>query len=295
LIARITGRLGHGPGVELGPGDDAAIIYAPGGRVAATTDVLLEGRHFRRDWSPPYDIGRKAAAQNLADVVAMGARPVALLLGFGAPPDTAAEWVDAVCDGLRDECAELGASVAGGDVVRGETVLLAVTALGVLDGPAVTRSGARPGDVVAVSGRLGHAAAGVELLSRGRWEPADLIAAHRRPRPPYQAALRAPGLGVTAMLDVSDGLVQDLGHLAAASGVRIEIDSAALPVPPVPDGRRLALTGGEDHAFAATFPPGAALPAEWRVIGSVAQVAGGTGEVTVDGRVCEAGGWDHFH
>jgi thiamine-monophosphate kinase len=278
--------------VELGPGDDAAIVEAPGGRVVATTDVLLEGRHFRRDWSPPYAIGRKAAAQNLADVVAMGARPTALLFGFGVPPDTDAAWVDALCDGLRDECALVGASVAGGDVVRAETVLLAVTALGALDGPAVTRSGARPGDVVAVCGRLGYAAAGLELLSRGLSEPEELVDAHRRPRPPYAAGLGARDLGATAMLDVSDGLVQDLRHLADAGGVRIEIDGAAVPAPPVPEGRRLALTGGEDHAFAATFPQDTPLPDEWRIIG---RVVDGAPAVTVDGRPYGAGGWDHFH
>jgi thiamine-monophosphate kinase len=291
LIARIAGRLGQGPDVELGPGDDAAIVRAPGGRVVATTDLLVEGRHFRRDWSPPYDIGRKAAAQNLADVVAMCARPTALLLGFGAPPGTELDWVDALCDGLRDECAEVGASIAGGDVVRGESVVLAVTALGALDGRAVTRSGARPGDVVAVAGRLGYAAAGVELLSAGLREPADLIDAHRRPRPPYATALSARDLGATAMLDVSDGLVQDLGHIAESAGVRIEIEGAAVPVPPVPDGLRLALTGGDDHAFAATFPQRAELPAEWRTIGRVGE---GPAAVLVDGRTYGPGGWDHF-
>jgi thiamine-monophosphate kinase len=257
----------------------------------ATTDLLLEGHHFRLDWSPPYDIGRKAAAQNLADVVAMGARPTALLFGFGAPPDTTVEWVEALCDGLRDECAELAASVAGGDVVRGDSVLLAITALGVLEGRAVTRSGARPGDVVAVSGRLGYAAAGVELLSRGLREPAELIEAHRRPHPPYDAALRAASLGATAMLDVSDGLVQDLGHIAEASRVRIEIESARLSAPSIAGGVRFALTGGDDHAFAATFPPDVALPAEWNAIGRVAR---GGAAVVVDGRPYGPGGWDHF-
>jgi thiamine-monophosphate kinase len=291
LITRIVARLGHGPGVELGPGDDAAIVRVPGGRMAATTDLLLEGRHFRRDWSPPYDIGRKAAAQNLADVVAMGARPVALLVGLGAPPDTPVEWVDALCDGLREECDEVGASVAGGDVVRGDTLLLAITALGVQDGPAITRSGARPGDVVAVAGRLGHAAAGLALLLEGKDGPADLIDAHRRPRPPYRIALGAAALGATAMLDVSDGLVQDLGHIADASSVRIDVDGAAVPSPPVPNGRDLALTGGEDHAFAATFPPDTALPEEWRVIGRVIE---GPPGIRVDGRPYGPGGWDHF-
>lgn len=287
-------RLGRSPGwaVELGPGDDAAVVSAPGGRVVATTDVLVEGRHFRRDWSPPYDIGRKAAAQNLADVVAMGARPTVLLLGLGLPPSTPVDWVESVCDGLRDECALVDAAVAGGDVVGSGSVLLAVTALGALDGPALTRSGARPGDVVAVCGRLGYAAAGLDLLSRGVPSPdPELVAAHRRPCPPYAEGLRARDLGATAMLDVSDGLVQDLGHLAEAGGVRIEVAGAAVPQPPVPDGLRLALTGGEDHAFAATFPPDATLPGEWQVIGSVH--AGGPG-VTVDGRPYGPGGWDHF-
>ncbi|MFB9839504.1 thiamine-phosphate kinase, partial [Actinoallomurus acaciae] len=116
--------------------------------------------------------------------------------------------------------------------------------------------------------------------------------AHRRPRPPYAAALRALQLGATAMLDVSDGLVQDLGHIADASGVRIELAADAVPGPPVPDALRLALTGGEDHAFAATFPQEAELPAEWQVIGRA--VAGPAG-VTVDGRPYGVGGWDHFH
>ncbi len=221
----------------------------------------------------------------------MGARPSALLVGFGAPPETALDWVDALCDGLRDECAEVGASVAGGDIVRGDSVLLAVTALGDLDGPAITRSGARPGDVVAVCGRLGHAAAGVELLTRGLREPEALIDAHRRPRPPYKVALGAAGLGATAMIDVSDGLVQDLRHIAEASGVLIRLDSAAVPGPPVPDAVRLALTGGEDHAFAATFPQATTIPAEWWVIGDAVEGAGG---VVVDGRPYGVGGWDHF-
>lgn len=291
LIERIAARLGTGPQVELGPGDDAAIIAAPGGRVVATTDLLLEGRHFRRDWSGPYDIGRKAAAQNLADVVAMGARPTALLVGFGAPPDLPVAWTDALCDGLRDECAEVGAAVAGGDVVRGETVLLAVTALGVLSGPAVTRAGARPGDLLAVSGRLGWAAAGVELLTEGLFEPAELVAAHRRPQPVYAAGEQAVRHGATAMLDISDGLVQDLGHIADSSGVRIEVDSAKLPLPPAKDALRMALTGGDDHAFAATFPARSDLPDGWQVIG---RVSGGAAGVLVDGRPYEAGGWDHF-
>ncbi|TYB43300.1 thiamine-phosphate kinase [Actinomadura chibensis] len=293
LIARLTRRLPQGPDVRLGPGDDAAVIAAPDGRVVATTDVLVEGRHFRRDWSGPYDIGRKAAAQNLADVVAMGARPTALLVGFAAPPATDVEWAERLYDGLAHECRAAGASVAGGDVVGAPEVTLAVTALGDLGGAApLTRAGARPGDAVAVRGRLGFAAAGLALLAAGRDGPAELTEAHRRPRPPYAAGAEARAAGATALLDVSDGLVQDLGHIAAASGVRVEVDSAAVPVPAVlgPDGLRHALTGGEDHAFAATFPAGAALPPSWTRIGTVTE---GTG-VRVDGREPPPGAWDHF-
>ncbi|MEV4676087.1 MULTISPECIES: thiamine-phosphate kinase [Actinomadura] len=291
LIDRLTRRLPQGPAVRLGPGDDAAVVAAPDGRVVATTDLLVQGRHFRLDWSGPYDIGRKAAAQNLADVVAMGARPTALLVGFAAPPETPADWAEALYDGLADECRAAGASVAGGDVVSAPRITLAITALGDLGGAApLTRSGARPGDAVAVRGRLGYASAGLALLTEGRDGPAELIAAHRRPEPPYEAGDEARAHGATALLDVSDGLVQDLGHIADAGGVRIEIDSAAVPVPEIlgPDGLRHALTGGEDHAFAATFP--GAVPASWSRIGTVAAGSG----VRVDGREPPPGAWDHF-
>ncbi|WP_030164400.1 thiamine-phosphate kinase [Spirillospora albida] len=293
LIGRLTARLPQGPAVRLGPGDDAAVIAAPDGRVVATTDLLVEGRHFRRDWSGPYDIGRKAAAQNLADVVAMGARPTALLIGFAAPAETPVAWAERLYDGFADECRAAGASVAGGDVVAAPEITLAVTALGDLGGAApLTRSGARPGDVVAVRGRLGFAAAGLALLLAGRDAPAELIEAHRRPEPPYAAGAEARSLGATALLDVSDGLVQDLGHIAAASGVAIDLDPAALPVPDIlgRDGRHHVLTGGEDHAFAGTFPATAALPPSWTPVG---RVSAGTG-VTVAGRPPGPGGWDHF-
>jgi thiamine-monophosphate kinase len=265
----------------------------PDGRVVATSDLLVEGRHFRRDWSSAYEVGRKAAAQNLADVAAMGAWPTALLIGFGAPPETPVAWAEAVCEGLRDECDLVGASVVGGDVVSASEIVLAVTALGDLRGARpLTRSGARPGDVVAIRGRLGFAAAGLELLTRGCSEPAELVDAHRRPRPAYDAGPEAARLGATALLDVSDGLTQDLGHIAEESGARIELDTELLPVPARlgPDGLRYVLTGGEDHAFAGTFPPGVDLPETWRRIGRVAEGRG----VTVDGRPYESGGWDHF-
>ncbi|MEU8384994.1 AIR synthase related protein, partial [Streptosporangium sp. NPDC048865] len=146
VVARIAGRLPQGGTVLLGPGDDAAVVSAPDGRVVVTTDLLIEGRHFRRDWSSGYDIGRKAAAQNLSDVVAMGADPTGIVVGLGMPADAATGWLDDLTDGFRDECDLVGASVVGGDITRCDLVVVSVTALGDLGGRApVTRSGARPG------------------------------------------------------------------------------------------------------------------------------------------------------
>ncbi|MCW2606612.1 MAG: thiamine-monophosphate kinase, partial [Frankiales bacterium] len=169
LVAAVLARLPAGAGVLLGPGDDAAVVAAPDGRVVATTDAAVEGVHFRRDWSSGYDVGRKTAAANLADVMAMGGTATALLVALVAPPDLPEAWALALADGLRDEAALVGASVVGGDTVRGEQLVVSVTALGDLAGRRpVTRAGARPGDVVVVSGELGGSAAGLRLLQQGR-------------------------------------------------------------------------------------------------------------------------------
>jgi thiamine-monophosphate kinase len=322
LIAAMRSLLPANPQQIVGIGDDAAVIRAPDGRVVATTDLLIEGRHFRRDWSGPLDIGRKAAAQNLADVAAMGASPTALLVGFAAPGDLAVEWARDLTRGLAAECTRAGAAVAGGDVTRADVIMLGITALGDLAGrEPVRRSGARPGDELAVAGVLGSSAAGLALLQAGlagRADPdgladpsgqdglAGLVAAHRRPQPPYAAGPQAALLGATSMIDISDGLVQDLGHVAEASGVLIDIRTAALAASSAvqatalraaatvlgrPDWLAWALSGGEDHALAATFPAGTALPLNWPVIGTV-----GTGRgMRVDGSIGhDPGGWDHF-
>src|SRR4051795_8593468 len=176
VIARVVARSGTAALAEVGPGDDAAVLRAPDGRVVACTDVLVEGRHFRRDWSSAEDVGHKAAAANLADVAAMGATATALLVGLACPPDTSTTWLEGVAAGLADECAPLGAAVVGGDLVAAAgdsaAVVLSVTALGDLGGRApVLRSGARAGDVVALAGRLGGAAGGLAGLGRGVTSP----------------------------------------------------------------------------------------------------------------------------
>jgi thiamine-monophosphate kinase len=280
LIARVIERLTTSPAVLVGPGDDAAVVATPDGRVVATTDVLVEGVHFRRDWSSAYDVGRKAAAANLADVAAMGARGTALLVGLAAPADLPLAWSLELTDGLRDEAAVVGASVVGGDVVRSEALVISVTALGDLEGRApVTRAGAQPGDVVVLAGELGRSAAGLRELAAGATSGPD-VDAHRRPEPPYEMGPVLARAGATAMCDVSDGLVADLGHIARASGVSIDLDAAD----------ELFLTGGEDHALAATLPATAEVPAGARVIG---RVAAGPPTVTVAGEPA-TGGWDHF-
>jgi thiamine-monophosphate kinase len=302
LIAAMARHFPPGKRTIVGIGDDAAVVATPDARVVATTDLLVEGRHFRRNWSRPADIGAKAAARNIADLSAMGADPVALLVGFAAPGDLPLAWAEELVSGMARECSLVGATVVGGDVSGAGEVMLAVTALGDLAGrEPVTRAGARPGDVLAVAGVLGHSAAGLALLDAGLAEPASLIANHRRPRPPYQAGPQAARLGATAMIDVSDGLVQDIGHVARASGVQIDIDSALLPRPASlaaaaaavgrTDPLEWILTGGEDHALAATFPAGAALPVGWTLIGYVHEGSG----VRIDGRPFgRDGGWNHF-
>jgi thiamine-monophosphate kinase len=280
LIARVIDRLAQSPAVLVGPGDDAAVVATPDGRVVATTDVLVEGVHFRREWSSGYDVGRKAAAANLADIAAMGARGTALLVGLAAPADLPVAWSLELTDGLRDEADVVGASVVGGDVVRSDTLVISVTALGDLDGrQPVTRAGARAGDVVVLAGELGRSAAGLDQLAAGTRE-GDLVDAHRRPTPPYALGPVLAIAGATSMCDVSDGLVADLGHIARASGVHIDLDAAD----------EQFLTGGEDHALVATMPADVPLPDGVRVIG---RVTAGEAVVTVAGGDAP-GGWDHF-
>ena len=303
VLARIFPRLPDSTATVLGPGDDAAVLRAPDGRFVVTTDTMIHGPDFRLAWSTPHDLGWKAAATNLADVAAMGAVPTALVIAVAAPPDTDVAVLEGLADGLRDACEALapGCGVVGGDLSSSATFTLAVTAFGDLEGrDPVTRSGARPGDVLAVSGPLDLAARGLELLftravdATGAPDAARAVAlraefpaeleAQLAPSPPLSDGPAAALAGATAMLDVSDGLAIDARRLATASGVRLDILFAALEGP-------ASLEGGEAHALLATFPAEAVLPRGFRVIG---RVEAGEG-VRVDGvPYDERGGWDPY-
>jgi thiamine-monophosphate kinase len=287
LIEHVHEQLGANSHILLGPGDDAAHVRTKDGTYVVSTDMLIDGRHFRRDWSSAYEIGRKAAASNLSDINAMGGVATALTIGFAAPAELPVAWALDMVRGFEAECAQVGAHVVGGDVSRSDQIVISVTALGDTVRP-VTRSGAMPGDYVAFAGTLGMASAGFAALSRGFRSPKAAVEAHRVPSPPYSAGPQAAGAGATSMTDVSDGLLADVGNIAKASGVAIDIDTSTFEIPEAVTtvaealGRRaldFLLAGGDDYALVATFSQETALPAGWTRIG---QVADGQG-VTVDG------------
>ncbi len=299
----ITGRR-QPPFVTLGPGDDAAVVAAADGRTVVCTDMLVENRHFRLDWSSPHDVGRKAIAQNAADIEAMGARSTAFVVGFGAPGDTTTARAVELADGMWHEADLLGAGIVGGDIVAAPQWVISVAALGVLDGrEPVRRDGAQPGDTVAAVGDLGRSEAGYALWHKDIHGFDELRLRHLVPQPPYGQGAAAARAGATAMTDVSDGLLADLGHIAAGSGVHIDLAGAGLraDVDAVAaaagaagaDPLQWVLAGGEDHALVATFP--GAVPPGWRVLGTVHRATDRPPGVTVDGAPWRGTtGWQSF-
>ncbi|MEO7122530.1 MAG: thiamine-phosphate kinase [Lacisediminihabitans sp.] len=299
-LARIFPRLPTSTSALLGPGDDAAVIAAPDARFVVTTDMMIHGPDFRLAWSTPHDLGWKAAASNLSDVAAMGAVPTALVVAIAAPADSPVSLLEGIADGLRDACAELapGCGVVGGDLSVSPTLTIAVTAFGDLEGrDAVLRSGARVGDVVAVSGALGQSAAALRLLFEyavdASGAPSASLAAGLRdqteaqlaPHPPIADGPAAALAGATAMLDLSDGLAIDAARLARASGVGLDFKSVLLGAAP-----EFVLDGGEDHSLLATFPPTARFPGGFRPIGVVVDGSG----IALDGKPYAPGGWDPY-
>lgn len=324
ILARIFPLLGDRTGVVVPPGDDAAVVEAPSGSVIASTDSMIRGLDWRDDWSSGHDVGHKIVAQNVADIAAMGGVPTGLLVSLAADPDTEVGWVLDLTRGIAEGAHDAGCPVVGGDLSGAPpgVVVVQVTALGDLQGrPAVLRSGARPGDLVAVAGSLGWSGGGLQLYAAGVTPPrltlasapldlarATLMSAHRTAaRPPYEAGPSAALAGAHALIDVSDGLVRDVGRIGRASGVAIDLDGVALrgmalglltTALGAADALRQVLSGGEEHSLVGCFPPDA-LPADdpvgWRVIGRViAAEHGATRRVTVDGEPAEVTGWDHF-
>jgi len=301
---------GPDPRVVVDTGDDAAVLRAGDGTVTVCTDMLVEGRHFRLDWSAPADVGHKAIAQNAADIAAMGAVPTGFTVALACPAETDVRVAVEIQRGLAAGAAAAGARVVGGDLVQAGQIVVSVTALGDLQGRApLTRAGARPGATVALAGRLGHGAAGLAALAAGHRGPetAAVRAAHLRPAPPYAAGPAAARAGAQALIDVSDGLLADLGHIARASSVRIDLDAAALARAAAdPDLRAAAealgddpldwvLTGGEDHGLVGAFDPQTRLPDGFTPIGRVRAAGPDGAHVTVGGtRRAEVGGWRAF-
>lgn len=296
--------------VPVGIGDDAAVTHvSEGSALVATADALVEGIHFRWDWSSPADVGYKAVAVNVSDLAAMGAEPRWLLLSLCAPPSTSEGRLRELYEGLSEACRAYGVEVVGGDTVAADQMVIAVSALGEVEGDPLTRSGAKEGDVLAVTGPLGRAAAGVNLLlsqdPRGL-SPEDALAcmdAHRRPMARVDEGRALRRGGAHAAIDLSDGLGSDVRRLAEASGVGAELDLARIPVAPearrVAEARgwdleRMVLGGGEDLELLVALPAGADLPGvELLEVGRV--VSEGVWLVR-DGERTELRleGWDHF-
>ncbi len=295
LVAKILAQISEfkvsGTGIEIAAGDDAAVINTAGSSLALSVDMYAEGKHFRTDWSTGIEIGRRCAAASLADVCAMGATPVGVLLALGMPASTTSRWAGEFIAGFIQEAGDAGATVLGGDVSDCENIVISVTALGhLVPGAGVARSGARAGDTVGICGRSGLAAAGLRVLQRGLRSPRVLVDAFRVPEIDYSAGARAAKSGATSMIDISDGLVADLEHIACDSGVCIELDTKKFDVPEElvstaaafgTDPIAWILAGGDDHAIVATFPPKKRMPAGFTAIGKVTQDP--VGEILING------------
>lgn len=267
---RIGQQVGQGSGVLIGPGDDAALVVT-GTQTLAAADILVEGMHFDLALSRAADAGYKALAVNVSDIAAMGGLARYALLSLAAPPSTTTSTIDQIFDGFLDAAQEMGVSLVGGDVSAAPQIVLSVAIIGEPGaGGVVGRGGAKPGDVACVTGTVGGAAAGLGILRavvRGRSDLADrfplLIAAHRRPAIRIHAGPAAAAAGAAAMIDVSDGLARDLGHLAEESGIGVVLDAKAVPMPDeLPDAAaqlgldlgRMAVAGGDDYELCMAVP-----------------------------------------
>ncbi len=325
LIDRIRSQIpGYGPDVVVGIGDDVAVLKLSEGRyLLATCDIQVEGVHFLRDKITPYQLGRKAAAINLSDIAAKGGSPRHMLISLALPPDTAIEFVDELYRGLLDEANRAGASIVGGNLARSSGgVVVDIMLLGEVEADQVLlRSGARVGDRILVTGSLGRSAAGLALLLHPEVQVEDeqaqeVLAAHLTPTPRSRVGLViARTQAATAMLDLSDGLASDLGHICEASLVGARVDGERVPISAATravatqvgrDPLHLALFGGEDYELLFTAPADRA-PALAAVVqretgtpvtdvGEIVAASAGRMLVLPDGMEMPLapGGWDHF-
>jgi thiamine-monophosphate kinase len=300
-------------GVRLGIGDDCAILRAPRGHeIVVTTDFTLEGRHFRRDWHGPRSAGHRTLARGLSDLAAMGAKPLAAFLSLALPRGLEKRWISLYMKGLRELAERVGVPLAGGDTAQapGDGVLADIVLLGTVpEGTALLRSGARAGDLLYCSGRLGGAAAELLYLQedgkslQGVKRGGEHPQLFPEPRLVVGARLRERGLA-TACIDLSDGLSSDLAHLCDASEVAAEIELSRIPVHPLAKGKvDLAVHGGEDYELLFAARPEAKMP---RAIAGVPLTCIGRfkrrgkshqmSQIAADGRLSELrrGGWEHF-
>lgn len=305
-LRRTVARLKPADEALVGSGDDAAVVIVKDSFLVST-DTLVQDHDFKLEWSTGFDLGFKSVASNLADIAAMGAKPTVLVVALVVPKQTKISWLENFADGLQAALDELspGAAIVGGDLASGEQLVVSVTVHGSLEGmQPVVRSGAKPGDLVAVCGPLGKAACGLALLQFGKQDLIrsydDWVNAQLRPKPPISQGVVANQAGATSMLDVSDGLGKDLFRIATASGVAIEIYSkdllgfeAMLELPAQSldvSPRAWVLSGGEDHSLLATFPPTAEIPRSFKEIGKVLET--GEPKVLLDGQPADLSGWD---
>lgn len=263
--------------ILVGIGDDAAVIAQPKGKVALATDIAVEGVHFNREWSSLFEIGAKITAANLADIFAMGGKPEYLLVAAALPVGFSVPEIQELARGIVDEAAKVGARVVGGDLTASSNLVISIAVYGSVKEP-ILRSGARVGDLVIISDLPGKSAAGLELLKRGISDERTL--AHRRPEVNYFAARDFALAGVSAMCDVSDGLISELSHISRASGVGIEIES----------DEQIDFQGGEDHIFVATISPHLPFPRQAIEIGRVVLGKG----VRINGEPAAHQGFRHF-
>jgi thiamine-monophosphate kinase len=295
LIAALTAVFkSSDSSVLIGIGDDGAVIAPSQNKLVLAADMAVEGVHFNRKWSTLHEIGAKITAANLADVYAMGGDPKYLLVSAGLTADFGIAEITELAKGIADEAALVGASVVGGDISRAEQLVISISVFGEVENP-ITRSGAKIGDSVIISGLPGKSAAGLIQLQSGVTD-SSFVSAHKKPVVNYQLAKKFRE--VSAMCDVSDGLLSELSHIASASDVGIELDSKLIEEIPgfkelkaatKGDVWELVLAGGEDHVFVATTSTD--IPEGAHVIG---KVVSGTGVKVSGVSKLPAIGFRHF-